>query len=334
MASLITALENKLSNRDFSQMKRILITGGAGFIGSHLCQRLLNEGNEVLCLDNYFTGSKKNIKQLIDNPYFELIRHDVTAPYFVEVDEIYNLACPASPIHYQYNPIKTVKTSVMGAINMLGLAKRIKAKILQASTSEVYGDPSIHPQPESYWGNVNPVGIRSCYDEGKRCAETLFTDYHHQNGVRIKIIRIFNTYGPNMHPNDGRVVSNFIVQALHGEDITIYGDGSQTRSFQYVDDLLEGMIRMMETGDDVTGPVNLGNPMEFSILELAEKVIEMCGSKSGITFLPLPQDDPIQRKPDISLAGEILNEWKPQVELKAGLEKTILYFDKLLKEEI
>ncbi len=323
-----------MSNRDFFQMKRILITGGAGFIGSHLCQRLLNEGNEVLCLDNYFTGSKKNIKQLIDNPYFELIRHDVTAPFFAEVDEIYNLACPASPIHYQYNPIKTVKTSVMGAINMLGLAKRIKARILQASTSEVYGDPNIHPQPESYWGNVNPVGIRSCYDEGKRCAETLFTDYHHQNGVRIKIIRIFNTYGPNMHPNDGRVVSNFIVQALRGEDITIYGDGSQTRSFQYVDDLLEGMIRMMETGDDVTGPVNLGNPVEFSILELAERIIEMCGSNSGISFLPLPQDDPIQRKPDISLAGEILNGWKPQVELKAGLEKTILYFDKLLKEEI
>ncbi len=315
-------------------MKRILITGGAGFIGSHLCQRLLNEGNEVLCLDNYFTGSKKNIKQLIDNPYFELIRHDVTAPFFAEVDEIYNLACPASPIHYQYNPIKTVKTSVMGAINMLGLAKRIKARILQASTSEVYGDPNIHPQPESYWGNVNPVGIRSCYDEGKRCAETLFTDYHHQNGVRIKIIRIFNTYGPNMHPNDGRVVSNFIVQALRGEDITIYGDGSQTRSFQYVDDLLEGMIRMMASGDDVTGPVNLGNPVEFSILELAEKIIELCGSNSGISFLPLPQDDPIQRKPDISFAGEILNGWKPQVELEAGLEKTILYFDKLLKEEI
>ena len=315
-------------------MKRILITGGAGFIGSHLCQRLLNEGNEVLCLDNYFTGSKKNIKQLIDNPYFELIRHDVTAPFFAEVDEIYNLACPASPIHYQYNPIKTVKTSVMGAINMLGLAKRIKARILQASTSEVYGDPNIHPQPESYWGNVNPVGIRSCYDEGKRCAETLFTDYHHQNGVRIKIIRIFNTYGPNMHPNDGRVVSNFIVQALRGENITIYGDGSQTRSFQYVDDLLEGMIRMMASGDDVTGPVNLGNPVEFSILELAERIIEMCGSNSGISFLPLPQDDPIQRKPDISFAGEILNGWKPQVELKAGLEKTILYFDKLLKEEI
>lgn len=315
-------------------MKRILITGGAGFIGSHLCERLLREGNEVLCLDNYFTGSKKNIKNLLENPYFELIRHDVTAPYYVEVDEIYNLACPASPIHYQYNPIKTVKTSVMGAINMLGLAKRIRAKILQASTSEVYGDPTIHPQPESYWGNVNPVGIRSCYDEGKRCAETLFTDYHHQNGVRIKIIRIFNTYGPNMHPNDGRVVSNFIVQALRGEDISIYGDGSQTRSFQYVDDLVEGMIRMMQTGDHITGPVNLGNPKEFSILELAKRVIELTGSKSGISFLPLPQDDPLQRKPDISLAGEILEGWKPGIELEAGLEKTILYFDNLLKEEI
>lgn len=314
-------------------MNRILITGGAGFIGSHLCERLLGEGNEVLCLDNYFTGSKTNIKHLLKNPYFELIRHDVTAPYFVEVDEIYNLACPASPIHYQYNPIKTVKTSVMGAINMLGLAKRIKAKILQASTSEVYGDPSIHPQPETYWGNVNPVGIRSCYDEGKRCAETLFTDYHHQNAVRIKIIRIFNTYGPNMHPSDGRVVSNFIVQALRGEDITIYGDGSQTRSFQYVDDLVEGMIRMMQTGDEVTGPVNLGNPVEFSILELAEKVISKTGSKSKISFLPLPQDDPIQRKPDISLAGKLLGSWKPQVELESGLEKTIDYFDKLLKDE-
>ncbi|MFO7669600.1 MAG: UDP-glucuronic acid decarboxylase family protein [Bacteroidales bacterium] len=314
-------------------MNRILITGGAGFIGSHLCERLLGEGNEVLCLDNYFTGSKTNIKHLLDNPYFELIRHDVTAPYFVEVDEIYNLACPASPIHYQYNPIKTVKTSVMGAINMLGLAKRIKAKILQASTSEVYGDPMIHPQPETYWGNVNPVGIRSCYDEGKRCAETLFTDYHHQNGVRIKIIRIFNTYGPKMHPNDGRVVSNFIVQALRGEDITIYGNGSQTRSFQYVDDLLEGMIRMMRTGDDITGPINLGNPLEFSILELAEKVIELTGSISKISFLPLPQDDPIQRKPDITLAGEILDDWKPQVELETGLERTIAYFDNLLKEE-
>jgi UDP-glucuronate decarboxylase len=314
-------------------MNRILITGGAGFIGSHLCERLLAEGNEVLCLDNYFTGSKTNIKHLLDNPYFELIRHDVTAPYFVEVDEIYNLACPASPIHYQYNPIKTVKTSVMGAINMLGLAKRIKAKILQASTSEVYGDPMIHPQPETYWGNVNPVGIRSCYDEGKRCAETLFTDYHHQNGVRIKIIRIFNTYGPKMHPNDGRVVSNFIVQALRGEDITIYGNGSQTRSFQYVDDLLEGMIRMMRTGDDITGPINLGNPLEYSILELAEKVIELTGSKSKISFLPLPQDDPIQRKPDIALAGEVLGDWKPQVELETGLKRTIAYFYNLIKEE-
>lgn len=315
-------------------MKRILITGGAGFIGSHLSERLLKEGNEVLCLDNYFTGSKRNIKHLLDNPYFELIRHDVTAPYYVEVDEIYNLACPASPIHYQYNPIKTVKTSVMGAINMLGLAKRIKAKILQASTSEVYGDPNIHPQPESYWGNVNPVGIRSCYDEGKRCAETLFTDYHHQNGVKIKIIRIFNTYGPKMHPNDGRVVSNFIVQALRNEDITIYGDGSQTRSFQYVDDLLEGMTRMMQTGDEITGPVNLGNPVEFSILELAQKVIDMTGSNSKLVYLPLPQDDPIQRKPDISLAKESLHGWSPKVKLETGLEHTIAYFDKLLKEEI
>jgi UDP-glucuronate decarboxylase len=312
------------------KMKRILVTGGAGFIGSHLCERLLQEGNEILCLDNYFTGSKRNIAHLLENPYFELIRHDVTSPYFVEVDEIYNLACPASPIHYQYNPIKTVKTSVMGAINMLGLAKRIKSKILQASTSEVYGDPTVHPQPESYWGNVNPVGVRSCYDEGKRCAETLFTDYHQQNQVRIKIIRIFNTYGPNMHPNDGRVVSNFIVQALQNQLITIYGDGSQTRSFQYVDDLLEGMIRMMQTGDQITGPVNIGNPVEFTILGLAKKIIEMTGSKSEISFLPLPQDDPIQRRPDISLAKEILNGWSPAVELETGLELTIKYFDNLL----
>jgi len=312
-------------------MKRILVTGGAGFIGSHLCNRLLDEGHEVLSLDNYFTGSKRNIAHLLDNPYFELIRHDVTAPYFVEVDEIYNLACPASPIHYQYNPIKTVKTSVMGAINMLGLAKRIKAKILQASTSEVYGDPTVHPQPESYWGNVNPIGVRSCYDEGKRCAETLFTDYHQQNQVRIKIVRIFNTYGPNMHPKDGRVVSNFIVQALHNQPITIYGDGKQTRSFQYVDDLLEGMIRMMQTGDKLTGPVNLGNPVEFTILELAEKVIEMTGSKSRISFQPLPPDDPVQRQPDISLAKKILDNWSPKVELEAGLDKTIAYFDQLLK---
>lgn len=311
-------------------MKRILVTGGAGFIGSHLCERLLKEGHEVLCLDNYFTGSKKNIAHLLQNPNFELIRHDVTAPYYVEVDEIYNLACPASPIHYQYNPIKTVKTSVMGAINMLGLAKRIKSKVLQASTSEVYGDPTIHPQPESYWGNVNPIGIRSCYDEGKRCAETLFTDYHQQNGVRIKIVRIFNTYGPNMHPSDGRVVSNFIVQALQNQDITIYGDGSQTRSFQYVDDLLEGMIRMMHTGNEITGPVNLGNPIEFTIRELAEKIISMTASKSEIIFLPLPEDDPAQRQPDISLAKKVLNGWSPLIDLETGLERTIAYFDHLI----
>lgn len=314
-------------------MKRILITGGAGFIGSHLCRRLLEQGNEVLCLDNYFTGSKRNILSLLEQPYFEMIRHDVTSPFFAEVDEIYNLACPASPIHYQLNPIKTVKTSVMGAINMLGLAKRIKAKVLQASTSEVYGDPSVHPQPESYWGNVNPIGSRSCYDEGKRCAETLFTDYHQQNGVRIKIIRIFNTYGPHMHPSDGRVVSNFIVQALHNREITIYGDGSQTRSFQYVDDLLEGMMRMMNTGDQVCGPVNLGNPVEFTIRELAEKIIALTGSRSKLSFLPLPQDDPVQRKPDISLANQLLDGWKPLVNLETGLKKTIAYFDRLLTEE-
>lgn len=313
-------------------MKRILITGGAGFIGSHLCERLLGEGNEVLCVDNYFTGAKRNITHLLNNPYFELIRHDVTSSFYVEVDEIYNLACPASPIHYQYNPIKTVKTSVMGAINMLGLAKRIKAKVLQASTSEVYGDPSIHPQPESYWGNVNPIGTRSCYDEGKRCAETLFMDYHLQNGVRIKIIRIFNTYGPRMHPDDGRVVSNFIVQALQGEDITIYGDGSQTRSFQYVDDLLEGMIRMMQTGDEITGPINLGNPVEFTILELAKKILEMTNSKSKIIQLPLPQDDPLQRRPDISKAKAHLGNWEPLVDLDEGLKSTITYFDNLLSE--
>jgi len=306
-------------------MKRILITGGAGFIGSHLCERLLNEGNEVICLDNYFTGSKQNVKHLLDNHNFELVRHDITSPYFVEVDEIYNLACPASPIHYQYNPIKTVKTSVMGAINVLGLAKRIKAKVLQASTSEVYGDPEVHPQPEVYWGNVNPIGIRSCYDEGKRCAETLFMDYHRQNGVKIKIVRIFNTYGPRMHPDDGRVVSNFIVQALQGKDITIYGDGKQTRSFQYVDDLVEAMIRTMNTGDDFIGPVNTGNPGEFTMLELAEKVIELTGTTSKITFLPLPSDDPKQRRPDISLAKEKLG-WEPKVALDEGLQKTIEYF--------
>jgi len=314
-------------------MKRILVTGGAGFIGSQLCERLLNEGNEVICLDNYFTGSKRNIIHLIDNPYFELIRHDVCSPFFVEVDEIYNLACPASPIHYQYNPIKTVKTSVMGALNMLGLAKRINAKILQASTSEVYGDPEVHPQVESYWGNVNPIGERSCYDEGKRCAETLFINYNKQNNVKIKIIRIFNTYGPKMHPNDGRVVSNFIVQALKGEDITVAGDGSQTRSFQYVDDLLEAMIRMMATRDSFTGPVNTGNPNEFTILELAQKVIELTNSKSQIKFIPLPADDPTQRKPNIDLAKKELN-WEPKIQLNEGLIKTIEYFDKLLKENI
>ena len=312
-------------------MKRILVTGGAGFLGSHLCERLLNEGNEVISLDNYFTGQKRNIVHLMDNPYFEIIRHDVTMPFFIEVDEIYNLACPASPIHYQYNGIKTVKTSVMGAINMLGLAKRIKAKVLQASTSEVYGDPQIHPQTEDYWGHVNPIGIRSCYDEGKRVAETLFINYHYNNNVRMKIIRIFNTYGPRMHPNDGRVVSNFIIQALKNEDITIFGDGSQTRSFQYVDDLLNGMIKMMATGDDFVGPVNIGNPGEFTIKELAEKVISMTGSKSKLKFYPLPSDDPLQRKPDISLAKEKLN-WEPSINLETGLEKTINFFDNLLKE--
>jgi len=314
-------------------MKRILITGGAGFIGSHLCERLLHEGNEVICLDNYFTGSKRNIAHLIENPFFEIIRHDVTAPFYAEVDEIYNLACPASPIHYQYNPIKTVKTSVMGAINMLGLAKRIKAKVLQASTSEVYGDPKVHPQPESYWGHVNPIGVRSCYDEGKRCAETLFMDYHQQNQVKIKIVRIFNTYGPRMHPNDGRVISNFVVQALQNRDITIYGDGKQTRSFQYVDDLVEGLIRMMQTEDGLLGPVNLGNPLEFTMLELAQKILSMTGSASKIVHLPLPEDDPIQRKPDITLAQRTLDNWKPMINLEEGLGKTIDYFDHLLKED-
>ena len=312
-------------------MKRILVTGGAGFIGSHLCEKLLNEGNEVICLDNFFTGSKSNIIHLINNPYFELIRHDITAPFYIEADEIYNLACPASPIHYQYNPIKTIKTSVMGAINMLGLAKRIKARVLQASTSEVYGDPIVHPQPEEYWGNVNPIGLRSCYDEGKRCAETLFMDYYNQNKVRIKIIRIFNTYGPRMLPNDGRVVSNFIVQALKGSDLTIYGDGSQTRSFQYVDDLTDGMVRMMNTPDNFTGPVNLGNPNEFSMLELAKEIIDITGSKSKLIFKPLPQDDPKQRQPDITLAKEKLNGWEPKIQLREGLVKTVHYFDELLK---
>ncbi|WP_282124761.1 UDP-glucuronic acid decarboxylase family protein [Algibacter mikhailovii] len=307
-------------------MKRILVTGGAGFVGSHLCERLLKEGNEVICLDNFFTGSKKNIVNLMDNPYFELVRHDVTHPYFAEVDEIYNLACPASPVHYQHNPIKTIKTSVLGAVNMLGLAKRIGAKILQASTSEVYGDPKVHPQTEDYWGHVNPIGIRSCYDEGKRCAETLFMDYHISNNVAIKIIRIFNTYGPNMNPNDGRVVSNFIMQALRGEDITIFGDGRQTRSFQYVDDLVEGMIRMMDSKPEFLGPVNLGNPNEFTMLELAESIIKLTGSSSKLKFMPLPQDDPKQRQPDISLAKAQLNGWQPNIQLEAGLVKTIAYF--------
>lgn len=294
-------------------------------MGSHLCERLLKEGNEVVCLDNYFTGQKQNIVHLLDNPFFEVIRHDVTMPFFIEVDEIYNLACPASPIHYQYNAIKTVKTSVMGAINMLGLAKRIKARILQASTSEVYGDPNIHPQEEFYWGHVNPIGTRACYDEGKRVAETLFVNYQRQNHVRIKIIRIFNTYGPRMHPQDGRVVSNFIVQALKGEDITIYGDGSQTRSFQYVDDLIEGMIRMMNSREEFTGPVNIGNPNEFTIRELAEKVIALTNSRSKLTFLPLPSDDPMQRQPDIRLAQKELG-WSPVIQLEEGLKKTIDYF--------
>ena len=310
-------------------MKRILVTGGAGFIGSHLCERLLKDRNEVISVDNYFTGTKENIIHLVDSPYFELVRHDVVSPFFAEVDEIYNLACPASPVHYQYNGIKTIKTSVMGAINMLGLAKRTQSKILQASTSEVYGDPLEHPQPEAYWGHVNPIGARSCYDEGKRCAESLFMNYYRQNGVRIKIIRIFNTYGPNMHPNDGRVVSNFIVQALQNKDITIYGDGSQTRSFQYVDDLVEGMIRMMETPDEFTGPVNVGNPSEFSIKQLAELVLQKTGSKSKIVYLPLPEDDPVQRRPDIKLAEEKLG-WKPIVTLDDGLDRTIAYFKKKL----
>ena len=311
-------------------MSRILVTGGVGFIGSNLCNRLIDEGHDVICLDNFFTGSKDNVRHLLGHDHFELVRHDVIDPYTAEVDQIYNLACPASPIHYQYNPIKTIKTSVMGAINMLGLAKYTNAKILQASTSEVYGDPIVHPQVESYWGNVNPIGIRSCYDEGKRCAETLFMDYHRQNDVRIKIIRIFNTYGPNMHPNDGRVVSNFIMQALKNEDITIYGTGEQTRSFQYVDDLVEAMIRMMNADDDFIGPVNLGNPGEFTMLELANKVIELTESKSNIVFRPLPGDDPKQRRPDISLAKEKLNGWEPKIQLEEGLLRTIEYFKKFV----
>lgn len=309
--------------------KRILVTGGAGFLGSHLCDRLVKEGHEVLCLDNFFTGTKRNIAHLKDLNNFELIRHDLVHPIFLEVDEIYNLACPASPIHYQYNPVKTVKTSVMGAIHMLGLAKRVRARILHASTSEVYGDAAVHPQREAYWGNVNTIGPRSCYDEGKRCAETLFFDYHRQNKVNIRVVRIFNTYGPRMHPNDGRVVSNFIVQALTGRDITVYGDGTQTRSFCYVDDLIEGLIRMMDGSDDFVGPVNLGNPSEFSMLKLAEMVIDLTQSPSRIVFKPLPQDDPLQRQPDISLAKENLS-WQPAIDLDQGLGMTIAYFKEIL----
>ena len=308
---------------------RCLVTGGAGFLGSHLCERLLNDGHEVICLDNYFTGRMANVAHLRDNRNFELIRHDVTEPILLEVDRIFNLACPASPIHYQFNPVKTIKTSVMGAINMLGLAKRVYARILQASTSEVYGDPAVHPQTEDYWGNVNPIGIRSCYDEGKRVAETLFMDYHRQNNVDIRIVRIFNTYGPRMLPNDGRVVSNFIVQALNGEDLTIYGDGSQTRSFCYVDDLIEGFVRMMNQ-DKIIGPVNIGNPGEFTMLELAKEVLDLTGSKSKIVYKPLPGDDPKMRRPDITLAKEALG-WEPTIPLRKGLEKTIVYFDNLLK---
>ena len=310
-------------------MKRILVTGGSGFLGSHLCERLLREDQEVLCVDNYFTGRRENIEHLIGHKRFDLMRHDVTFPLYVEVDQIYNLACPASPVHYQFDPVQTTKTSVIGAINMLGLAKRVKARILQASTSEVYGDPDVHPQPESYWGRVNPIGIRSCYDEGKRCAETLFFDYRRQHKLDIKVMRIFNTYGPRMHPNDGRVVSNFIVQALKGEDITIYGDGSQTRSFCYVDDLIDGMVRLMNSRDGFTGPVNVGNPGEFTMLELAEKVLGLVGGRSKIVFMPLPQDDPKQRKPDIELAKSELG-WAPKVTLDDGLKETIVYFRNLL----
>ncbi len=309
--------------------KRIMVTGGAGFLGSHLCERLLTEKHEVICVDNFYTGRRANIAHLIGNPFFEIMRHDITFPLYAEVDEIYNLACPASPIHYQFDPVQTTKTSVHGAINMLGLAKRVKAKILQASTSEVYGDPAIHPQTENYWGNVNPVGIRSCYDEGKRCAETLFFDYHRQHKLRIKVARIFNTYGPRMHPNDGRVVSNFIMQALKGEDITVYGEGTQTRSFCYVDDLVEGLIRLINSPDDFTGPVNLGNPVEFTIIELAKKVIEMTGSRSKMSFKPLPSDDPQQRQPDITLAKDKLG-WNPEVPLDKGLQKTIEYFQSMM----
>ena len=311
--------------------RSILVTGGAGFVGSHLCDRLIAEGHDVICLDNFFTGRKKNIEHLLGEPRFELLRHDVTFPLYIEVDEIYNLACPASPIHYQHDPVQTTKTSVHGAINMLGLAKRLKCRIFQASTSEVYGSPAVHPQPESYRGNVNPIGPRACYDEGKRCAETLFFDYHRQHKLEIKVARIFNTYGPRMHPNDGRVVSNFVVQALKGEPITIYGEGKQTRSFCYVDDLIDGIVRLMQSPPDMTGPVNLGNPVEFTIKDLAELAIAMTGSKSELVFRPLPQDDPMQRQPDISLAKDRLG-WEPSVPLRDGLARTIAYFDKLLSE--
>jgi UDP-glucuronate decarboxylase len=316
-------------NIQIPQSKSILVTGGAGFIGSHLCEKLLQAGNEVVCLDNFFTGSKENIRHLLQDPHFELVRHDIVHPIFIEVDEIYNLACPASPVHYQYNPVKTIKTNVMGSVHMLGLAKRVKAKILQASTSEVYGNPVVHPQGESYWGNVNPIGLRSCYDEGKRCAETLFFDYHRQNKVKIKVVRIFNTYGPRMHPNDGRVISNFIVQALMGRDITIYGEGSQTRSFCYVDDMIDGIIAMMDTDSDFIGPVNLGNPVEFTILKLAQTIKDLVNSKSKIVFRPLPEDDPERRRPDISLAREKLG-WQPSMPLEQGLKKTISYFEKIV----
>jgi len=316
--------------KNYDLTKRILVTGGAGFIGSHLCERLLEQGHEIICLDNFYTGRRVNIAHLISNPLFEVLRHDICFPLYVEVDEIYNLACPASPVHYQFDPVQTTKTSVHGAINMLGLAKRIKAKILQASTSEVYGDPAVHPQDESYWGNVNPIGLRSCYDEGKRCAETLFFDYHRQNNVKIKVARIFNTYGPRMHPNDGRVISNFTMQALKSEDITIYGDGTQTRSFCYVDDLVDGLIRLMQSPDDFTGPVNLGNPSEVSILELAEKIIELTDSKSQIVFAPLPEDDPKRRQPLLEMA-KIQLDWKPSAELNEGLIRTIDYFRKIVK---
>lgn len=329
MNTMVLGVASPETNHMYSLRKRILITGGAGFLGSHLCERLLAEGNDVICLDNFFTGTRDNIQHLLENPNFEVLRHDVTQPLYIEVDEIYNLACPASPPHYQRDPIHTMKTSVIGALNMLGLAKRTGARIFQASTSEVYGDPEVHPQPESYWGHVNPNGIRSCYDEGKRCAETLFFDYQREHDVKIKVARIFNTYGPRMHPNDGRVVSNFIIQALKGEDITVYGEGQQTRSFCYVSDLIEVFVRLMNSPDHITGPINTGNPGEFTILELAQKVITLTGSRSRLIHLPLPQDDPRQRKPDITLAQEQLG-WEPRIKLEDGLRPTIEYFDKLL----